>query len=80
MRAFSGILASAAIAGTLALAAAPAQAAPTPGNSGTAPGVTDSGLLPSTGSGIIDAGTGVLETSLDIMTDLVSSLSGGMGS
>lgn len=78
MRAFSGILASAAIAGTLALAAAPAQAAPP--NSGAAPGVTDSGLLPSTGSGIIDAGTGMIETGLDIVTDLVSSLSGGMGS
>lgn len=78
MRAFSGILASAAIAGTLALGAAPAQAAPS--TSGTGPGVTDSGLLPSTGSGVIDAGTGLIETGLDIVTDLVSSLSGSMGS
>ncbi|MFI5718569.1 hypothetical protein [Nocardia sp. NPDC051750] len=65
MRAFSGILASAAIAGTLALTAAPAQAAPT---------------LPSTGSGMIDAGTDILQTGLDMVTDLMSSLSGSMGS
>ncbi|MEU1981212.1 hypothetical protein [Nocardia sp. NPDC019395] len=82
MRAFSGILASAAIAGTLALGAAPAQAAPTtvPDNSGTSPGVTDSGVLPSTGSGMLDSSTDILESGLDTVLDLVTGLTGSAGS